>query len=371
MRVLHTADWHLGKLFHGIHLTEDQARLLEEEFFPLVRDLRPDLVVIAGDIFDRPVPPGEAVALLGEVLARLAETGATLLVIPGNHDSPERLSFARELLARVRVFVVADERYLRRPLLLLGGPPLYVAPHLSPFRLREFLASFGEGDLPESPRGLWERLLSRLSPGGIFVGHLFVEGGQAGESEARLWVGGEEAVPARAFEKLDLVLLGHLHRPQRPAENIYYAGSLLPLSFSEAEDQKGVWFFEMDERGRPGHREFLPLCPPRPFRVLRGRFEELLSGPREEAYLKIVLEDSGPIPQAFERLKERYPYLLALEFAPENSSSGPLRPPPSPESLSEEELFGKFLQEVAGRPPSEEERTAFREVLKRLGPAFL
>ena len=370
MRILHTADWHLGKLFHGLHLTGDQARFFETEFLPLVRDLRPDLVVVAGDIFDRPVPPAEAVGLLGEILTGLHELGVTVALIPGNHDSRERLAFARELLARLRIHVAVEEEFLLTPL-RWGQVSLYLAPHLTPLHLKEILER--QGWLPETFSGegarLWELLLRNLPPlkgPRLFVGHLLVEGGRKGDSELELWVGGEEGLPGRIFRDFQLVLLGHLHQAQRPEENIYYAGSPFPLSFSEAEITKGVWLFELAPETGRASSEFIPLSPPWELKVIRGTFQEILREPPTSAYVKIILEDETPVPQAFERLRKLFPRLLVLETPNLWAPSGERLLPSTLRQWDTRELFEMFLREVGGRPPTDEERALLTEALRRL-----
>ncbi|MBX6423993.1 exonuclease SbcCD subunit D [Thermosulfurimonas sp. F29] len=374
MRILHTADWHLGKLFYGVHLTGDQIRFFETEFLPLTRDLRPDLVVVAGDVFDRPVPSAEAVGLFGEILARLHETGARILLIPGNHDHRERLAFARELFARLRIHVAEEAEYLFDPL-RMGRVSLTLAPHLTPLHLKELLRrrSLSGDILFSEPGDLWSMALAEAgAPEGtfrVFVGHLFVEGGQRGDSETDLWVGGEEALPASLFHRFHLVLLGHLHRHQQPAPGLYYAGSPYPLSFADTETPKGVLVFEVDPHRGSFSAEFVPLAPPREMRVLRGSFSDLLAHPPTQAYVKIVLEDETPVPQAFERLKRRFPGLLVLETPYLRGVSGGTLAGSEVGRTDPRALFAAFVREVAGRAPSSEEEKLFEEALQRLNEA--
>ncbi|OAQ21881.1 exonuclease SbcCD subunit D [Thermosulfurimonas dismutans] len=368
MRILHTADWHLGKLFHGLHLTEDQALLFERELVPLVRDFKPDVVLVAGDIFDRPIPPAEAVSLLSEILTRLHETGTKIILLPGNHDSAERLAFARDLLSRLHIFVASSDTYLFEPL-KISNTNFFLIPHLSPLELRELLKQRGLlSEDTQEIRDLWETLLKSLPKGGerrILSAHLFVEGGKKGDSETNLWVGGEEALPESLFSDFDLVLLGHLHRHQSPAENVLYSGSLLPLSFSEVGQAKGVVLLEVSSQARP-HREFIPLTPPREFLVVEEYFAELLHYPKTEAYVKAILRDENPVPEAFERLRKVFPNLLALETPYLRGEGGELSSPEIDLCLDERELFKAFLREITGRPPSSEETYLFEEGLNSL-----
>ncbi len=368
MRIVHTADWHLGKLLYGVHLTAEQARFFETEFCPLLRDLRPDLLVVAGDVFDRSVPPAEAVQLLSEILTRLHAEGIRVLLLPGNHDSRERLAFGRDLLSRLGIHLVTGEDLLFSPL-DLGDIRVYGVPHLPPLVLREVLES--RGLLPAEFSGgfgdLWRVLLQGIPSGKerrILVAHILVEGGEREETGEELWVGGEEALPAEIFASLDLVLLGHLHRPQQPAPNIFYAGSPYPLSFSEKVIPRGVWMFEFSGEGGLS-REFISLSSWE-LRVLRGTFAELLRGPGYPGYVKVILEDETPIPQAFERLKKVFPGLLALETPALRGLTGEIRRIEKGDLHDPLRLFRLFLQEIEGRPPTAEEEGLLREALSRL-----
>ncbi len=357
MRILHTADWHLGRIFHGVHLTEDQAQVLAQ-FLDLARDLRPDLVVVAGDIFDRPVPPAEAVALLDEVLSRLVvDLKLKVILFPGNHDSPERLRFGRRLFEKQGLFVVTSPRgehlvfedsHGRVHFLVL---PYISAPHLS------LLFSAEEASLEE----LWSRLLP--SPPGkrtLLCTHAFVQGGVESPSEMLL-VGGAELLPASLFEAYTFCLLGHLHRRQTIGGNIHYAGALMSYSFREAGEEKGVSLLEVDHQG--GVKiETYTLTPPRGLVVLEGSFQELLAGPARQDFVKIILTDKEPVFEAFRRLKKVYPHLVVLEQPYFQGLKGAsLRQ----EVIRREEdlLFRGFMKEITGNLPSPEEEALFREVV--------
>ena len=256
MRFIHTADWHLGRLFHTVHLTEDQQHVLDQ-FVDLVADVRPAAVIIAGDVYDRGVPPTEAVELLNDVLGRIVRgLGVPVVMIAGNHDSPSRLGFGSELLA-------AEGLHIAGPLPSGGAltvpfadddGPLFVqaVPYADPVDVRAAFAEPGIQTHEQAMRALAERARGLTPEGarGVFVGHAFVAGAGTSDSERPLTVGGAGTVPAAVFEGFDYVALGHLHLPQRAgAETIRYAGSLLTYSFNEVAQHKSVSIVEI---GAPG-----------------------------------------------------------------------------------------------------------------------
>ncbi|MBF0531371.1 MAG: exonuclease subunit SbcD, partial [Deltaproteobacteria bacterium] len=244
MRILHTSDWHLGRLFHGVHLTQDQAHILDQ-LVDLVRDVQPQVVIISGDIFDRAVPPPEAVDLLDDVLERLVlGLQVPVILIAGNHDSPVRLEFGSRLLARSRLFVRGRVDPAMRPVVLSdeSGP---VSIWAWPFaEIPEIRQSLGRPDLPDQTAALLAglehfRTIQPPGPRTVLVTHAFVAGGQSSESERPLSLGGVDQVPLETLADWNYVALGHLHRPQSfDHGRVHYPGSLLKYSFSEIDHHK-------------------------------------------------------------------------------------------------------------------------------------
>ncbi len=357
MRILHTADWHLGRIFHGVHLTEDQAQVLTQ-FLDLARDLRPDLVVIAGDIFDRPVPPAEAVALLDEVLSNLVvDLGLQVILFPGNHDSPERLRFGRRLFAQQGLHVITSpqgERLLFED--RYGAVEIFVLPYISAPSLACLLNKEGQGDFVD----LWASILPEPSlPRSLVCTHAFVQGGAESPSEMLL-VGGAELLPAHLFAPYTYCLLGHLHKRQTIEDHIHYPGALMPYSFREAGEEKGVSLIEIDARGQV-QVETYTLTPPRGLVVLEGSFKELCAAPPRDDFVKIVLTDEEPVFEAFRRLKRLYPYLVVLEQPYFQGVQGAsLRQ--EVVHRKEDLLFRGFIKEVTGNKPLPEEEELFLEI---------
>ena len=234
MRFIHTADWHLGRLFHTVHLTDDQQYVLGQ-FVDLVAGVRPTAVLIAGDVYDRGVPPTEAVELLNDVLERIVRgLGVPVVLIAGNHDSPSRLGFGSQFLATEGLHIAGrlpGSGALAVPFADDDGVLLVQAvPYADPIDVRATLDEPAIQTHEQAMRALVARAhcATPANARSVFVGHAFVAGAQTSDSERPLSVGGAGAVPAALFEGFDYVALGHLHLPQRAgAETIRYAGSLL------------------------------------------------------------------------------------------------------------------------------------------------
>ncbi len=370
MRILHTADWHLGKLFHQRHLTEDQAHVLDR-LLELAERLRPDLVVVAGDVYDRAVPPAEAVALLDRVLSRLIlELEIGVALIPGNHDDPARLGFGSRLLESAGLLVASEP----------GTPPFVmeddhgpVAVALLPYRHPGEVAHAWGGEVADHQAAMAAMATAareRVPPGAraVAVAHAWVTGGRVGESERPLSLGGAGEVDAEVFEGFSYVALGHLHRPQSLGEGrLHYPGSLLPYHFSEAGQDKGVTLVELDGSG--GVRlERHPLEPLRPFEVVRGRFDELVEGPPSEAWVQVRLEDREPVLDAAARLRQRFPNLLAVVPARLGEAGGGEDPGTPRAEMPLDAQFAGFFEEVTGEALEEVGLEVIREALGEAGP---
>src|SRR5215213_2888033 len=255
MRLLHTADWHLGRLFHGASLLDDQAHLLEQ-FVDVARAAKPDVILVAGDIYDRAVPPPEAVQVLDDVLSRLViDLKLPVVHIAGNHDSPGRLNFGSRLLAERRLYVTGHLPPRCEPLVLNDrhGPVLfYGVPYAEPSTVRQCLECDGLNDHNAATGAVLDRIRENHPSGerAVVVAHAFVAGGRECESERPLSVGGAGTVDATAFAGFHYAALGHLHSPQVLAGcNVRYSGSLMSYSFDEVGQAKGVYVVEMDGTG--------------------------------------------------------------------------------------------------------------------------
>ena len=370
MRFLHTSDWHLGRLFHAVHLTEDQAHLLDQ-VVEFAREARVDAVLIAGDVYDRAVPPPQAVELLDETLARLVlGHRIPVIVIAGNHDSPHRMGFGARLMAASRLHVVgplaastigvglADEH---------GPVHVYPLPYAEPAIARQVL-----GDPALETHALaMKALLDGIRAGhpagerSVLVAHAFVQGGAESESERPLSIGGADRIDADQLEGFSYVALGHLHRPQSASARASYSGSLMKYSFSESAGARSVSLVELDAVGAV-HVERVELTARRDVRVLEGTLAELLAGRGSDDYVQVNLTDRGPLLDPIGKLRQVYPNVLHLDrhaFAEAAAAHGPAR---DHRQASDLDLFGAFFAEATGQPMSEDEHAALTRVLQNL-----
>lgn len=375
MRILHTSDWHLGRIFYGVHLTDDQAYILDQ-FVRLVIDEKPDVVLIAGDVYDRSVPPTEAVRLLDEVLSRiLLDACVPIILIAGNHDSPERLEFGASLLARQGLHIVGQPGKANSPVIIYDSEgPVYFCPipYAEPAVVRERLAVPDAADHNRAMQAQVRQATAPVPHGtrAVALAHAFVAGGEESESERPLSIGGSGMVEAASFQQFHYVALGHLHQPQNVGgEHLHYAGSLLKYSFAEATHKKSITLVDMDGAGEVVLNT-ISLSPRREVRCLQGCIRELLTGPRngesKEDYLMVALTDQGAILDAIGKLREVYQNVLHIE-RPYLLTGGELRGPVGDHRRqSELALFSSFYEQVTGAPLSDGQARAFAETVEEL-----
>lgn len=371
-RLLHTADWHLGRAFHGEDLLSEQAAFVDF-VVGAARSERVDGILIAGDLYDRALPPVDAVRLASDALARLAEV-APVLVISGNHDSAARLGFGAELLARAGVHVVTDPASIGSAV-EVGGALVYPLPYLEPDLVREGLGVQERSHAAVTAAAM-ERVRADLAargaaPGGppvVVMAHAFVSGAAGSESERDLAVGGAAHVPPGAFAGADYIALGHLHGPQIVGGGAgRYAGSPLAFSFSEATQRKSVAVVEVAAAGAPVGVELLPCPVPRPLATLRGTLDELLADPRlsdrESAWVQATLTDPVRPADAMERLRRRFPHAVALAFDPQGGQSAPGDSYQRLRGLDDDELVRRFIADVRGSEADDDELELLRDAL--------
>ena len=252
MRFIHTADWHLGRYFHGMHLTADQREIIMGQLVPLVQEEKVDAVVIAGDIYDRGVPPVEAVDLFDEFLMKMAEMHIKVFYIAGNHDSESRLNFGSQLMRASGIFARGRLDDEMAPVVVeddFGPVAVYLYPYMEPASVRAALGVEKSLDFEQAHELVIERSLAKRAGNmrSIAVAHAFLAGGLSSDSERQLAVGGSSNVRPSIFRPFCYTALGHLHNPQRAgADHIRYSGSLMKYSFDEAEQKKGCILVELD-----------------------------------------------------------------------------------------------------------------------------
>lgn len=346
MRLIHTSDWHLGRTLHGENLLPAQDDFLRWLLDEAVRQ-QAGAVVVAGDIYDRAVPPVDAVRLLDAALLRFAQARIPVILTSGNHDSAVRLGFGAGLSEAAGIHLRTAVADLARPVLLAdehGPVAVYGVPYLLPDAVMADLgvpARTHEAVLAEAARRIRADAAARGVGRTVVAAHAFVAGGQPAESERDIRVGGVADVPAGVLAGFSYVALGHLHGAQRAGPPpgppgsplIRYSGSPLAFSFSEKDHVKSVTLVDIDGAGQVS-ATVLPTPVPRPLREVRGRLDDLLAGagphgadPRladlAGSWVKVVLTDTVRPAAPMERLREKWPHTLVLDFAPEGQLTGP------------------------------------------------
>jgi exonuclease SbcD len=390
MRFLHTSDWHLGRSFHGASLLGEQAAALAR-IVELATDAAVDAVVIAGDLYDRAIPPAEAVQLFNDTLAQLRESGAAVVAIAGNHDSHVRVSIYDPLLSSLGVTIRGDVRRAHEPVLVtprLGGSPvaIYPLPYLEPAVDGPALASPLEEGAATVPVRLRHEEVTRLALDrirrdlqgrphhrSVLVAHTFVAGGETSESERELTVGNVDRVSVSAFAGFDYAALGHLHGSQQlDGPRVAYSGTPLPYSFSEQHHSKSVRIVELDRLGKPAV-EIVPLQVGRSLRTIEGGIEQLLRDPQLNAAVaarvRVILTDEVLPLQAMARLRRRFPHVAELRHRPPEvlRSTASERNQRVRQAASPFELASSFFADQQGRQASEAEAQLLREALELVG----
>ncbi|WP_030073632.1 exonuclease SbcCD subunit D [Halomonas alkaliantarctica] len=374
MRLLHTADWHLGRLFHNLSLLEDQRHVLNQLLEIVDRDAV-DAVLIAGDIYDRSVPPAAAVTLLDEMLGELCEKRRLpVIMISGNHDGAERLGFGARHLRQAGLHILSDLSACDRPVSLsINGAEVDVfgIPYADPEYVRSQF-SVDVRDFDSAHRYLVERINTQrqASRPTVLMSHCFVDGGSASDSERPLTLGGAESVAWEPMQSFDYVALGHLHGPQyRGGEHIRYSGSLLKYSFSEANQRKGVTLVDIGSEG-VSQIEHRPLTPRREVRVLEGELAELLAQGKTDThvddYLLVRLTDRHAILDPMGKLREVYPNVLHLEKPGMLAARGRQQLDRERLQFSALDMFSDFFTQTSGGNMSDEQASAMRELITTL-----
>ncbi|AOP48386.1 exonuclease SbcCD subunit D [Streptomyces lydicus] len=374
MRFLHTSDWHLGRSFHRVNLLTAQRAFLDH-LVETVRAREVDAVLVAGDVYDRAVPPLAAVELFDDALHRLAELGVPTVMISGNHDSARRLGVGAGLMERAGIHLRTDPAGCGTPVLLgdAHGPvAFYGLPYLEPAMVRETLGA-QRADHAAVLGAAMDRVRADLAdrPAGtrsVVLAHAFVTGGTASDSERDITVGGVASVPAGVFDGVDYAALGHLHGCQTLSERVRYSGSPLAYSFSEADHRKTSWLVELDETGAV-HAERVDAPVPRALARIRGPLDRLLDDPalarHEDSWVEATLTDAVRPHEPMARLVKRYPHILSLVFDPDE---GPARSSASYaqrlRGRSDQEIAEDFVAHVrSGRAADEQERAELRSAI--------
>lgn len=370
MRLAHISDLHLGKRLHEVSFLEDQAYILEE-ICEVLRDEKPDAVLIAGDIYDKSAPSAEAVRLFDDFLSELSADGQMVFAISGNHDSAARVAYGGRIMAKSGVYLSAPEYRGEVFSASLedddGRVDIYLLPFIKPIHVSLAFPEEKIESYTDALRVAVERMPIDPKRRSVLVAHQFVTGAVRSDSE-EVSVGGLDNVDAAVFAPFSYVALGHIHRPQNiGSPRIRYSGTPLKYSFSEAKDEKFITMAELDGQGEVVLRT-IPLTPKHDLRELRGTYDELMkkenyAGTATDDYLHIILADEDDVPDAMRKLKTVYPNLLRLDYDNARTrSGGAVEVLPEAETKTPMELVSEFYALQNGQPMNE----AQSEYMRRL-----
>ncbi|MEB3101816.1 exonuclease SbcCD subunit D [Ferviditalea candida] len=377
MKLIHTADWHLGKLVQGVYMTEDQQYILEQMIEDIEKE-KPDAVVIAGDLYDRAVPPTEAVQLLDRVLETIVlQLKVPVLAIAGNHDSPSRLNFGSGMLQTSGFHISGELTYPIKPVILQdahGEVHFHLIPYAEPGKVRHLL---GDNDIKthnDAMLKITEAIKTGWNPNvrHVLVGHAFVTpGGEAREntsdSERPLSIGGAEHVSAQHFDGFAYTALGHLHQAHHVGnETVRYAGSPLKYSISEEFHQKGYLVVEIDQQGNAAI-EKRQLAPRRDMRTVEGLMSDIERHPLNEDYVFVRLLDEAPVLSPMERVRSVYPNAMHVERKMAVAGlAGESAAVEGRAKMDDISLFKAFYKEVTETELSQETEKLFIETLQQI-----
>lgn len=374
MKFLHLADLHLGKRVNGFSMLEDQTHILRQ-ILAILDDEQPDGVLIAGDVYDKSVPSVEAVELLDGFLTELRARGVPVLLISGNHDSPERLAFGGRVMDSCGIHISPVYDGALAPVTLhdtFGPVHVWLLPFVKPAHVRRW---FPDADIESYTDAVAEavaRMDIDTAARNVLVTHQFVTGGTRSGSE-ELSVGGTDNVDSGVFAPFDYVALGHLHGAQHiGSETIRYAGSPLKYSFSEARQHKSVTVVTLGEKGDVQVRT-VALTPLRELREIRGSYDELTARSFYEHttyrsdYLHLILTDEQDVFDAMSRLRTIYPYLMTLDYDNARTrAAGGMSVPAETERRTPLELFEALYQRQNHQPMSEVQREYIAQLMEQI-----
>ena len=374
MKFIHTSDWHIGRQLHNQSLLEDQRHVLAQIVeLAVTHDV--DAVIIAGDIYDRSVPPANAVALLDEVVNRLVnELKVPVIMIAGNHDGHERLGFASRQMRESGLHIIGPLNNTLVPIEIVGksgNAMFYGLPYADPATVRHVFDS--EVNTHEQAMvQLLEQVSEHDSQGlpKVVISHCFLDGGSESESERPLSIGGADKVSPTVFTPFSYAALGHLHGPQyKGEEHVRYSGSILKYSFSEQHQKKSVTLVELTPEGGASI-ELLPLSAMRDVRIIEGELDALLEAGKtdlqREDYLMVRLLDKKAILDPMGKLRAVYPNVLHLERTGLMANNSQLAIGRDHIKKGELDMFTDFFSQVSGEPMSEEQQAVMVNAIDEL-----
>ncbi|MCJ8313907.1 MAG: exonuclease SbcCD subunit D [Saccharospirillaceae bacterium] len=372
MRILHTSDWHIGRQFHNVSLLDDQ-RFCLNQLIEILSTEKIDLLVIAGDIYDRSVPPADAVVLLHQTLSTInIDLKIPTVVISGNHDGPERLGFAADLLKASGLFILTDISKCEQAVKIEKDGEtvnVFAIPYCQPEHVRDRF-NVDVKTFDEAHTFLVDRITDKMDNKAfnLLMSHCFVDGGQQSESERPLSIGGAETVKWQPMAQFDYVALGHLHAPQyRGEKHIRYSGSLMKYSFSEVSQLKAVTIIETEDN-KVKDIQIVELKQQRDLRVIEALFDDIIKNgfddKHKDDYLLIRITDTDSVIDAIGKLRLIYPNILQLEKTATNNVAFNKNNSKLQLKRNEIELFKEFYEQTLDKPLTDEQTTCLQSIVK-------
>lgn len=382
MKILHTGDWHLGKIVNQVYMTEDQEYILEE-LCKILDEEKPDVIIISGDIYDRAVPPVEAVELLDNVLSKiLLEKHVPIIATAGNHDSPDRIAFGSNILQNNGLYIEGKlKRELRKVVLKdeLGPVNFYLLPYAHPMEVRSLFEKEEVHSHNDAMRVIVESIKENVDydERNVVVCHGYISGLvelERSESERPLSIGGTEYVEASIFKDFEYTALGHLHGAQKvTGDSIRYAGSLLKYSFSEVKQNKSVALVELGAKGTTPIVTLKPLKPLREMRIIKGELKQLIDAAQIEDsicqdYIKAIVTDQGELIDPMSKLRIVYPNILELIREDKNKKNSETKTSAGEgyKNKTKIELFESFYESISGTEYTEDKKAVVLEVISKV-----
>ena len=373
MKIMHLSDLHIGKKVNEYSMLQDQIYILKE-ILRIIDNEKVETVIIAGDVYDRSLPPNEALELFDEFLYQLSSRNVNVFVISGNHDSPERISYGGRMMTENKIFLSPVYDGNVKPISLnddYGEVNFYLLPFIRPADIRRYFPDENIENYTDAVKVAIDNMNVDFSERNILITHQFVTGAELSESEDII-VGGTDNVSGEVFDGFDYVALGHIHREQTVGkDNIRYCGTPLKYSFSEAKHIKSVTILDFKDKENIEYSK-IPLTPLRDMREIRGTYDELTLKSNYEStnvddYLHITLTDEEDIPDAIGKLRSIYPNIMKLDYDNlRTRGSGIVDAIENIESKSPFELFADLFKQQNNQDMSEEQEEIMRNLIDKI-----
>lgn len=374
MKIMHLSDLHLGKRVNEFSMLEDQIYILNE-IINIIDEQKPKVIILAGDIYDKPIPPAEAVEIFDDFLYKLSKRNPAVFIISGNHDSPERIAFGSRLFDKSGIYLspVYNGKILPIPVDdECGDINFYMLPFIKPVHVRRFFPDAEVYTYTDALSTVISDMHIDTAQKNILITHQFITGSSRTESED-VSVGGSDNVDADIFKDFDYVALGHIHRSQCcDSEYIRYCGTPLKYSFSESKDIKSITMLDIKEKGNI-KLDFIPLTPLRDMVEIKGSYNELMlksfyeNTSLTDDYVHITLTDEEDIPDVITKLRVVYKNIMKLDYDNQRTKkSSEINPINDMDSKSPLELFDTFYELQNGKHLSDTQRVFLKNIIEEI-----